>query len=84
MNNELNPVERVYFTFYNSKKKTMYFNEIREKAKMSISSLQNVLLKMNKFGEIIKHKEKSNTFYTLKNKEQIALNFTKFDIQKLN
>ncbi|MDP1728920.1 MAG: nucleotidyltransferase domain-containing protein, partial [archaeon] len=84
MKNELSPIERVYFTFYNSKKKTMYFNEIREKAKMSISSLQNVLLKMDKSKEIIKNKEKSNTFYSLKSKEKIALNFTKFDIQKLD
>jgi len=84
MKNELNPIERVYLTFYESKKKTMYFNEIREKAKMSISSLQNVLLRMDKSKEIIKNKEKSNTFYSLKSKEKIALNFTKFDIQKLD
>jgi len=84
MKNELNPIERVYLTFYNSKKKTMYFNEIREKAKMSISSLQNVLLRMDKSKEIIKNKEKSNTFYSLKSKEKITLNFTKFDIQKLD
>jgi predicted nucleotidyltransferase len=84
MKNELNPIERVYLTFYNSKKKTMYFNEIREKAKMSISSLQNVLLKMDKSKEITKNKEKSNTFYSLKSKERQYLNFTKFDIQKSN
>ena len=62
----------------------MYFNEIREKAEMSISSLQNALMKMEKSGEIVKYKEKANTFYSLKNKEEISSNFAKFDIQRLN
>lgn len=84
MKNELNPVEKVYFTFYESKKKAMYFNEIREKADMSISSLQNALLKMEKLKEIIKTKEKANAFYSLENKEDKILQFMKFDIKKLN
>lgn len=83
MKEELNPIERVYSAFYSSKKKAMYFNELREKARMSISSLQNALFKLEKSGEITKTKEKANAFYSLKNKESKSLNFTKFDIQRL-
>lgn len=79
----LSPIEKVYYSFYTSKKKKMYFNEIREKMKMSISSLQNAIIKLEKLNEIIKIKEKANTFYILKNNEKIALNFTNFDMQKL-
>ena len=39
MKNELNPVERLYFAFYNSGKKAMYFNEIREKAKKTLDRM---------------------------------------------
>jgi len=81
---DFSPKERVYLAFYNSKKQRMYFNEIREKANMSISSLQNAISKLEKTGEMEKSKEKSNTFYTLKNEEMIGLNFARFDIHKLN
>lgn len=84
MEYEVNPTEKVYLAFYNSKKKAMYFNEIREKTKMSISSLQNAILKLEKAGEVSKIKETGHIFYSLKDKEEITLNFTKFDIKKLN
>jgi len=74
----------VYFAFYSSKKKAMYFNEIRDKVKMSISSLQNAIKRMEKSKEISSLREKANIFYNLKDKESIALNFSKFDIQKFN
>jgi predicted nucleotidyltransferase len=78
---KLSPVEKIYYSFYITKKNKMYFNEIRTKMKMSISSLQNAFKKLEKTNEIIKIKEKGNTFYELKNKELIALNFTKFDLE---
>jgi len=80
----LNPVERVYYAFYISKKREMYFNEIRAKTGMSISSLQNVISKLDKSGETIRRKEKANTFYMLNDKRIIALHFTKFDMIKLD
>lgn len=82
--NKLNPNEKVYFAFYSSKKKSMYFSEIRERIGMSISSLQNALAKLEKNKEISKIKERGNVFYTLKNKEERALCFAKFDIIELN
>ncbi len=79
----LSPVERVYHAFYLSNKKRMYFNEIRQKTGMSISSLQNAIKSIEKSDEIIKIKEKGNAFYQLKDNEKIALNYTKFDIIRL-
>ena len=83
MEKKLNPLEKVYYIFYSSKKQRMYFNEIREKAKISISSLQNSLRKLEKSGEIEKTKERANVFYNLNDEEAIALNFSKFDILRL-
>jgi len=84
MEEKLSPVDKVYFAFYQSKKKSMYFNEIRDKTKMSISSLQNALLKMEKLKQVNKVKEKGNTFYSLVVGEVKSLIFTKLDLQKLN
>lgn len=81
---KLKPEEKIYYSFYTTRKESMYFSEIRRIAGMSISSLQNVLLKMEKNKEIEKKKEKANTFYCLKNKEFIGLNFAKFDILKID
>lgn len=79
-----NPIEKVYHAFYLSKKERIYFNELREISKLSISSLQNVLAKLEERREILKIKEKGNVFYSLIKKEAIALNFTKFDILRFN
>jgi predicted nucleotidyltransferase len=84
MENKLIPIEKVYFAFYQSKKKKMYFNEIREKTKMSISSMQNALVKLERLNGIKKIKEKGNVFYELDYKDYIILNFTKFDLMRFN
>lgn len=78
----LKPEEKIYFAFYSKRKDMLYFNEIRELTSMSISSLQNAILKLEKNKEINKVKEKAHIFYKLKNEQLIALNFTKFDITK--
>ena len=51
----------------------MYFNEIREITGMSISSLQNALLKLELSNGVIKIKKKGNVFYQLDYKEYIIL-----------
>ncbi len=81
---KLEPEERVYYAFYIARKKSMYFSELRRIVGMSISSLQNVLAKMEKNNEIEKRKERANTFYCLKNKELVGLNFSKLDILRIN
>ena len=80
---KLKPEEKVYFAFYSKKKKLLYFNEIRAFAKMSISSLQNALAKMEERLEIEKIKEKAHIFYRLKDEQLTALNFAKFDTMKI-
>ena len=80
----LSPIEKVYSAFYLSKKEKIYFNELREINKLSISSLQNALTKLEKRREILKIKEKGNVFYSLIKKEEIAIKFTKFDILRFN
>lgn len=80
----LSPIEKVYHAFYLSKKEKIYFNELREISRLSISSLQNVLAKLEERREILKMKEKGNVFYSLIKKEEIALKFTKFDILRFN
>ena len=80
----LSPIEKVYSAFYLSKKEKIYFNELREINKLSISSLQNVLAKLEERREILKIKEKGNVFYSLIKKEEIAIKFTKFDILRFN
>lgn len=62
----------------------MYFSEIKRITARSISSLQNVLVKMEENKETEKKKEKANTFYCLKNKELIGINFAKFDILRFD
>lgn len=66
---KLTPTEKVYNTFYQTKKRQMYFNEIKEKTQMSISSLQNALSKLEKNNEITRIKQKGNVFFKLKNKD---------------
>ena len=84
MEEKLTPVEKIYSAFYYSKKKSMYFSEIRDKTKLSISSLQNVLLKLKKLNYIIELKEKANTFYSIKSNEKKSRIFAKIDSQRLN
>jgi len=81
---KLIPIEKVYYAFYQTKKKQMYFNEIREITGMSISSLQNALLKLELSNGVIKIKKKGNVFYQLDYKEYIILNFTRFDLIRLS
>ncbi|MDP2925549.1 MAG: nucleotidyltransferase domain-containing protein [Nanoarchaeota archaeon] len=81
---KLIPIEKVYYAFYQTKKKQMYFNEIRDKTGMSISSLQNALLKLERLNGVIKIKEKGNVFYQLDYKHYIILNFIKFDLIKFS
>ncbi len=57
--------DKIYHTFYNVKNSWLYFSELKEKTKLSNSSLQNVLKKLEKGGIIEKDKRKSNTFFRI-------------------
>jgi len=78
----VDPEKKIYLAFY--KKRKQYFNELKEETKLSNSSLQNTLKKLEKQNLIKKEKTKSNTFYSIQNKEIASIKFSEIDIEKLN
>ena len=78
----MKPEDRVYQAYFDSKKTTLYFNEIKELSKLSDSSLANTLKRLTKDNIITKEKTKSNTFYKLRNKKIIALKFSELAMKK--
>jgi predicted nucleotidyltransferase len=79
----LNPIEKIYCAFYDGKQTELYYNQLKEITKLSDSSLQNALKKLEVNNEVIVKKQKANTYYSLKNKKLTALHFTAFDYEKL-
>ena len=71
----MKPVEKIYFAFCKSKKKQLYFNELKEISGLKDSSLSKNLKELIEKKEIKKEKQKSNTFYSLKNKELKSAHF---------
>ncbi|MFT4326312.1 MAG: nucleotidyltransferase domain-containing protein [Candidatus Woesearchaeota archaeon] len=57
-------------------KKQVYFSEFTSFTKLSHSSLQNVLTKLVEKNYLHKEKTKAHVFYTIKNKEYAALQFS--------
>ncbi len=80
----MKPEDKVYKAYFESKKPSLYFNEIKELSKLSDSSLTNTLAKLTKNSVLIKEKTKSNTFYKIKDKKLFALKFSEIAINKFN
>ena len=80
----MKPEEKVYKAYFESKKNSLYFNEIKELSKLSDSSLTNTLVKLTKSSILTQEKTKSNTFYKIKDKKVFALKFSEIAIQKFN
>ncbi len=80
---KLTPGRKIYFAFYETKKGSLYYNQLKGHAGFSDSSLQNALKKLKENREIEAIKQKANTFYRLKNKNKIKYHFTSFDYNKL-
>ncbi|MBI2548345.1 nucleotidyltransferase domain-containing protein [Candidatus Woesearchaeota archaeon] len=80
----MKPEEKVYKAYFESKKSTLYFNEIKGLSKLSDSSLTNTLNKLTKNNTLTQEKTKSNTFYKIKDKKLFALKFSEIAIQKFN
>lgn len=78
----MKPEEKVYKAYFESKKNSLYFNEIKELSKLSDSSLANTLNKLLKNNILTQEKTKSNTFYKIKDKKLFALKFSEIAIQK--
>jgi|SRR3989344_4835917 len=77
----MKPEDKIYRSYFESKKNSLYFNEIKELSKLSDSSLINTLNKLVKNGVLTKEKTKSNTFYKLKNKKLFALKFSEIAME---
>ena len=80
----MKPEDKIYKAYFESKKSTLYFNEIKELSKLSDSSLTNTLNKFTKNSILMREKTKSNTFYKINNKKIFALKFSEISIQKFN
>jgi len=80
----MKPEDKIYKTYFESKKNSLYFNEIKELSKLSDSSLTNTLNKLVKEDTLGQEKTKSNTFYKIKNKKLFALKFSEIAIQKFD
>jgi len=57
--------DKVYRAFYDVENSWLYFSELKEKTKLSNSSLQNVLKKLEKEGILEKNKKTSNIFFRM-------------------
>ena len=81
---EMKPEEKIYKAYFESKKNTLYFNEIKELSKLSDSSLTNTLNKLVHNNILTQEKTKSNTFYKIKDKKLFTLKFSEIAIQEFN
>ena len=80
----MKPEEKIYTTYFESKKEVLYFNEIKVLSKLSDSSLANSLKILCKKEILVKEKTKSNTFYKIKDKKLFSLKFSEIAMQKFN
>lgn len=80
----MKPEDKIYKAYYESKKSTLYFNEIKELSKLSDSSLTNTLNRLLKNNTLTQEKTKSNTFYKIKDKKLFALKFSEIAVQNFD
>ncbi|MBS3173924.1 nucleotidyltransferase domain-containing protein [Candidatus Woesearchaeota archaeon] len=79
----MRPEYRIYKAFYDAKRQ-LYFSEIKRFSKMSVSSLQNVLLRMEKQKEILRIKTIGNTYYRLIDAKKTAIIFSLIALDRFN
>ncbi|MDP2672697.1 MAG: nucleotidyltransferase domain-containing protein [Nanoarchaeota archaeon] len=75
--------EKIYKAFYDAKNKRLYFSELKEKTKLSNSSLQNALKKLEKEKFLEIDKQTSNVFFRINENEKPII-FSQFDKIRLN
>ncbi|MEK6874942.1 MAG: nucleotidyltransferase domain-containing protein [Nanoarchaeota archaeon] len=80
----MKPEEKVYKAYFDSKKSSLYFNEVKGLSKLSDSSLTNTLARLIKSNILDKEKTKSNTFYKIKDKKLLALKFSEIAMNKFS
>ena len=80
----MKPEDKIYQAYFESKKSSLYFNEIKELSKLSDSSLSNTLNRLTESKLLLQEKTKSNTFYKIRDKKLLALKFSEIAMQKFN
>ena len=80
----MKPEQKIYRTYFESKKSSLYYNELKELSKLSDSSLTNTLSRLTKERLLDKEKTKSNTYYHIKDKKLFSLKFSEIAIEKFN
>ncbi len=80
----MKPEDKIYKAYFESKKNSLYFNEIKGLSKLSDSSLTNTLSKLVKSNILSQEKTKANTFYKIKDKKLIVLKFSELAIHNFN
>jgi len=80
----MKPEDKVYRAYFELKESTLYYNQIKEHARLSHSSLQNILEKLTRDNTISLKKTKQNAFYEIRNKKLFALKFSEIAISKFN
>lgn len=81
---KMKPEEKIYNAYFESRKTSLYFNEMKEISGLSDSSLANTLQRLVKEGLLIQEKTKSNTYYKIKYKKIFGLKFSEIALQKFN
>lgn len=74
--------EKIYKAFFETKENKLYYNQLKELTRLSYSSLQNILKKLEEKKEIVKEKTKSNVFFKLTFLKPIE--FAKITVEKIN
>lgn len=80
----MKPEQKVYKAYFESKRNSLYFNEIKGLSGLSDSSLTNTLNKMLQMNMIIQEKTKSNTFYKIHDKKLFVLKFAELAVREFN
>jgi len=78
----MKPEEKIFLAYYESRKVELYFNELKDLAMLSDSSLAHNLKKLVSQRMLSVNKTRSNTFYKVENKRIFALEFSKIAVLK--
>ncbi|MFH1174159.1 MAG: nucleotidyltransferase domain-containing protein [archaeon] len=76
--------DKVFSAFHESRQAKLYFSQIKDATKLSNSSLQNALEKLEKNGLIKKEETKANTFYILPASPATHVRFAQLDILRFD
>lgn len=76
--------EKIFQAFRTLRSERLYFSQIKEQTKLSNSSLQNALERLEKRRIIGKEQTKANAFYALKDRRIAALRFAALDLARFD